>query len=220
MDIVCEDCYEEYKPVLEKQRLESSPLQDTLECAMCGTSPSRLNVDLGMGICDSCWYHSKNIENSAGEHVKLRTVIPDAIEEGFLYIGPKEAAADLAVLKDLRIKRVLICCSHLPAYLSDTDISYHRIPIPDSLDSNLCSYLPHAFDFISLGSVEANSTLVHCNAGVSRSGAVVVAWLMRAKQISFDEALNMAKAKRPIITPNTNFVTQLKHCEFLHPETS
>ncbi|MFO0000308.1 MAG: dual specificity protein phosphatase family protein, partial [bacterium] len=45
-------------------------------------------------------------------------------------------------------------------------------------------YLPAALEFIKQA-----PTLVHCNAGVSRSGAIIVAFLMQKHSLEFDEAL-------------------------------
>lgn len=41
--------------------------------------------------------------------------------------------------------------------------------------------------------------LVHCNKGVSRSPSVVVAYLMKTKELSFPDALQFVQEKRPIV---------------------
>lgn len=51
---------------------------------------------------------------------------------------------------------------------------------------------------------------VHCNAGVSRSAAVVIAYLMKLKKLSYLEAFDVLKKERPCIKPNEGFVKQLK----------
>ena len=61
--------------------------------------------------------------------------------------------------------------------------------------------------------MKGESVLVHCNAGVSRSGSVMVEWVRRTQSAAggtFDGALAVVKSKRPIVTPNTNFVNQLR----------
>jgi len=48
--------------------------------------------------------------------------------------------------------------------------------------------------------------LVHCAAGVSRSSSNVIAYLMRRKKnMSFNEAFNFVKKRRPVICPNYRF---------------
>jgi protein-tyrosine phosphatase len=46
--------------------------------------------------------------------------------------------------------------------------------------------------------------------GKSRSGAVIVAYLMALHKIGFEEALQMAQRARALIEPNGNFAAQLK----------
>ncbi|ETI25467.1 hypothetical protein G647_02240 [Cladophialophora carrionii CBS 160.54] len=56
--------------------------------------------------------------------------------------------------------------------------------------------------------------LVHCKQGVSRSGAFVVAFLMRRFQLSYASALSLARESRSQITPNSGFEKQLRVWEF------
>ena len=52
--------------------------------------------------------------------------------------------------------------------------------------------------------------LVHCLQGISRSGAVVIACLMRRLDVGYEEALEMARSCRPLITANEGFAKQLQ----------
>lgn len=52
--------------------------------------------------------------------------------------------------------------------------------------------------------------LVHCAAGVSRSAAVVIAYMMRRDRCSYERALATLRAIRPKVNPNPAFVAQLK----------
>lgn len=51
---------------------------------------------------------------------------------------------------------------------------------------------------------------MHCGAGASRSAALVIAYLMRSQRLTFQEALNYCKKKRPQVCPNLGFERQLK----------
>lgn len=50
--------------------------------------------------------------------------------------------------------------------------------------------------------------LVHCVSGVSRSAAIVIAFLMLKRRMSFKEAIKSVREKR-CICPNDGFMTQL-----------
>ncbi|KAF2195188.1 phosphatases II [Zopfia rhizophila CBS 207.26] len=52
--------------------------------------------------------------------------------------------------------------------------------------------------------------LVHCLQGVSRSGAVIVAYLMRTRSLDYESALALARGSRSVITPNSGFADQLR----------
>ncbi len=51
--------------------------------------------------------------------------------------------------------------------------------------------------------------LVHCFMGVSRSGSVIIACLMKRLNLTYAAALERAQLFRPIIGPNEGFVEQL-----------
>jgi predicted protein tyrosine phosphatase len=215
----CETCFPSMREAFFDANRAKVALGMDLECFSCGRAPSRMNKDLGMGFCDGCYRHQRvqDAAFQAGRAVPL-DVVPDELIAGSLFIGPKEAAANPDTLRARNIKRVIVCCSSIPCYLSNSDeadIRYLRLAMADSLDQNLLEHLPYAFSFIEEGIRSGEATLVHCNAGVSRSGAVVVAWLMRSQRLSFAEALALAKTKRAIITPNTNFVEQLVDADLL-----
>jgi hypothetical protein len=52
--------------------------------------------------------------------------------------------------------------------------------------------------------------LVHCLQGQSRSGAVVVAYLMRALSFDYDAALSLARKYHAASAPNPGFADQLR----------
>ena len=55
--------------------------------------------------------------------------------------------------------------------------------------------------------------LVHCLAGISRSPAICMAYLMYTMNFSMDQAHDFIKRKRRIISPNLNFMQQLHEYE-------
>ncbi|TKS88128.1 Dual specificity protein phosphatase 8 [Collichthys lucidus] len=55
------------------------------------------------------------------------------------------------------------------------------------------------------------SVLVHCAAGISRSPALAVAYIMYSLGMDLDHAYRFVKERRPSISPNFNFLGQLQH---------
>jgi len=48
---------------------------------------------------------------------------------------------------------------------------------------------------------------------VSRSPAFTMAYLMKHKKMSYEDAHSFVKNKRPVVQPNTGFVEQLRQYE-------
>ena len=55
--------------------------------------------------------------------------------------------------------------------------------------------------------------LVHCQAGVSRSATICLAYLMYHKELGLEQAYDFLKARRSVIAPNLNFMQQLLQFE-------
>lgn len=76
-------------------------------------------------------------------------------------------------------------------------------------------YIPSALDFIDQAINSGEGCLVHCNAGVSRSGSIVSEWVRRnvpEVHRDIDQAIEFVRLRRNI-HPNSNFVNQLKRIQ-------
>jgi protein-tyrosine phosphatase len=81
--------------------------------------------------------------------------------------------------------------------------------IGDDPSEDISRFFITAFHFIRQH-LERGNVLVHCQAGISRSCTIVIAYLMQQMLISFKEAFSLVKSKRPIANPNKGFIKQLK----------
>jgi len=213
--LICPACYAD---VAEDDVLASRPPLSPGECAFCERSVLvRMNIDFNMNICDECHIQDKKLQCAHAEAYRPRTdIIPDEVLQN-VFIGQKDSAYNRKTLRSLGISNILICCNSLPAYHfpDDPTIKYHRIPIQDSMAQNIKPFLPSALAFISQAVLNGEGCLVHCNAGVSRSGSVVVEYIRRVcePKPTVKEALASAKSKRPSIHPNGNFIRQITELE-------
>lgn len=55
--------------------------------------------------------------------------------------------------------------------------------------------------------------LVHCQAGISRSATICLAYLMHTQRVRLDEAFDFVKQRRHVISPNLAFMGQLLQFE-------
>ncbi|XP_004435067.1 PREDICTED: dual specificity protein phosphatase 21 [Ceratotherium simum simum] len=94
------------------------------------------------------------------------------------------------------------------------DIEYVHVPVADSPSSCLYSFFDSVADHIHSVEMKQGRTLLHCVAGVSRSAALCLAYLMKYHSMSLLDAHTWTKSCRPIIRPNNGFWEQLINYEF------
>uniref|UniRef100_A0AAQ4Q1A5 protein-tyrosine-phosphatase n=2 Tax=Gasterosteus aculeatus aculeatus TaxID=481459 RepID=A0AAQ4Q1A5_GASAC len=127
-----------------------------------------------------------------------------------LYLGAErdvtqDRLSSLGISYVLSVSR----CSPQPAFLPPS--RYLRVPIDDSLWDDLLPWIPQALHFIDAAVSSGGSVLVHCAAGISRSPALAVAYIMYTLGMDLDRAYRFVKERRPSISPNFNFLGQLQH---------
>lgn len=137
-----------------------------------------------------------------------------------VFLGDKNAACDTELLARLKITHILtaeliplphVVTSHFP------HMAVLHVAIADLSESDLLGELEPCVKFIRTGlkygggsAGGGGSVLVHCYHGVSRSAAIVAAYLMRAHKLSLDSALGRVRAHRPCASPNDGFLAQLR----------
>lgn len=90
------------------------------------------------------------------------------------------------------------------------DYRYLNLNMVDDASQDLSAVLSETSTFITQALSGGETVLVHCAQGVSRSGAVVVGYLMSRFGITYDAALALSQTNRDIVRPNTNFEQQLR----------
>ena len=139
----------------------------------------------------------------------------------YLYLGNYRAANDYNFIKNNDIKLVINCSKDLeiPNFYNELNIECYRIPINDSntFEDNkiLNDNLDHVIDLIDKYRLEKKNVFVHCYAGMQRSAAVVLCYIMfklhndyndnnkdKLKKLSYDKLILYLKDKRSIVFKN------------------
>lgn len=122
-----------------------------------------------------------------------------------LYIGNMYAAADSNFFRTHSIGAVLNATPDVPHYFATQqgDVEYMRINVNDSLKTEdfnkMFKYFPSGVSFIYKNlNLEGKNVLVNCHAGMQRSAAIVVAYLMFIYKMPLRKAIDFVISKRPI----------------------
>lgn len=124
-----------------------------------------------------------------------------------LYLGSQDCC-ELHVLNAYNIKNVLSL--GIKPYVQSPEIHYKYVKMLDLEFTNLQKFLPECLSYICQCLADEINVLVHCNAGVSRSASVVIAYLILYQKLSFEDAFESVRKARPCIRPNSGFMVQLR----------
>ena len=83
-----------------------------------------------------------------------------------------------------------------------------ELKLYNTIDQNLFPKFEVAYKYIKLHS--KNNILIHCGLGVSRSGSLVIFYIMKEKGWDYDTCYKYVKERRPIIEPIVGFEVQLR----------
>ncbi|XP_012658146.1 dual specificity protein phosphatase 12 [Otolemur garnettii] len=130
-----------------------------------------------------------------------------------VYLGGAAAVSEPDHLRAAGISAVLTVDSEEPSFQVGTEVEGLRrlfVPALDRPDTDLLSHLDRCVAFISKARDEGRAVLVHCHAGVSRSVAVVTAFVMKTNLVTFEEAYGHLQSVKPDAKMNEGFERQLK----------
>uniref|UniRef100_A0A3B3YYD2 Dual specificity protein phosphatase n=1 Tax=Poecilia mexicana TaxID=48701 RepID=A0A3B3YYD2_9TELE len=140
-----------------------------------------------------------------------------------LYIGDESVARDKTRLSSLGVTHVLNAAAGQhrintgQMFYTDIEVVYHGVEAADHPEFNLQPFFNSAAQFID--SFLSGKVLVHCAMGVSRSGALVLAYLMIHQGLTLAEAIVAVRLCRDI-GPNSGFLDQLRKLELsLHTQS-
>ncbi|RNA41618.1 phosphatase Slingshot 2 -like protein [Brachionus plicatilis] len=130
----------------------------------------------------------------------------------YLYLGTEWNASNYDSLVNDRVTHILNVSSEVDNFFPDA-FKYLNIRVLDIDETDLLKEFDRTFKFIQEAKDQNTACFVHCKMGVSRSASVVIAYLMKEQDYTFEQALSFTKQKRPCVNPNEGFRTQLRTYE-------
>jgi protein-tyrosine phosphatase len=129
------------------------------------------------------------------------------ILRGKLYIGDRDDA------EIFRGEAVVSLGNEPDSYRTRPGITYLRIVIGDDEDEEISKHFEATSAFIQEHLQKGDRVLVHCSAGKSRSATICMAFLMKFRDLSLDQAYAVVEIVRDIVYPNEGFYMQLQAYE-------
>ncbi|XP_029915059.1 dual specificity protein phosphatase 18 [Myripristis murdjan] len=126
-----------------------------------------------------------------------------------LYLSNSKAANDGSLVSRFNITCIINVSETRSSSTLAPGLEYIHIPIPDSPRSPVSDHFDEVADKIALTGEQDGRTLLHCNAGVSRSATLCIAYLMKHRGMTLLEAYRWVRSCRPMVRPNVGFWRQL-----------
>eukprot|EP01102_Stenamoeba_stenopodia_P021960 TRINITY_DN8987_c0_g1_i1.p1 TRINITY_DN8987_c0_g1~~TRINITY_DN8987_c0_g1_i1.p1 ORF type:complete len:194 (-),score=20.41 TRINITY_DN8987_c0_g1_i1:65-646(-) len=127
---------------------------------------------------------------------------------GKLYLSSLSATHHHPWLVERRVSHILSITFSM--VLPRENIKHMQIKLLDDQLARISEHFEVATSFIHEAISNDGCVLVHCDAGVSRSSTLVLAYLIKHHQMSLTEAHKLVKSKRDLIAPNLGFLLQLQ----------
>ncbi|KAI0738800.1 phosphatases II [Daedaleopsis nitida] len=151
----------------------------------------------------------------------MHLILPASPQQhtGALYLGSFSAILDPSLLSAHHIQALVqvLDAPWLPSVEAHAaqgiKLECYRLDILDSTTADLRPHLEATVRWIDDRLRRGLNVLVHCQQGVSRSAAVVIAYLIYTHNMSYDSAFDLVKRKRACIKPNSGFVRCLQDWE-------
>ncbi|GBP17348.1 Dual specificity protein phosphatase MPK-4 [Eumeta japonica] len=155
--------------------------------------------------------HATESESLIDKDDDNNEVSVDCIDDR-LYLGNLVSARDVKTLEKLNITHILTV-DLVPltrSILERPNLTFKYVKLADVPKEDLISHLPSINAFIKKTLDEGGTVLVHCYFGVSRSAAVVIAYMMEKYGLCYEDAYTLVKSKRRFVHPNVGFIAQLR----------
>lgn len=166
----------------------------------------RLEEDLAMNLFKFKSYIDQEMLVILGQMDAATEIFPH------VYLGSEWNASNLEELQSNGVGYILNVTKEIDNFYPGT-FDYLNIRVYDDEKTELLRHWDRTFRYITQVKEKDSKVLVHCKMGISRSASVVIAYAMKAFNMSLDDALALVKKKRTCIKPNQAFCSQLKTYE-------
>uniref|UniRef100_A0AC11ETM7 Serine/threonine/tyrosine interacting protein n=1 Tax=Ovis aries TaxID=9940 RepID=A0AC11ETM7_SHEEP len=155
------------------------------------------------------------------EDVKLEfPSLPQCKEDAEEWTYPMRREMQLPILQKHGITHIICIRQNIEANFIKPNFQqlfrYLVLDIADNPVENIIRFFPMTKEFIDESLQSGGKVLVHGNAGISRSAAFVIAYIMETFGMKYRDAFAYVQERRFCINPNAGFVHQLQEYEAIY----
>lgn len=186
---------------------------------------SRLNPDEDDTVMEAQWRISMAIRREHSLHrsiqrwwrnllcipppIRLATPILDHV-----LLGSDDNASSREQLSIAGVTHICNCAAQAENHF-EREFVYLKLHLRDSIDQDLVPHFQAVARFLHRVEKLRGRALIHCLAGVSRSAALLIGYLMIHKNMTLLEAYGFVRSRRPCVQPNQAFRLQLAKYELM-----
>merc|ERR1719266_1384413 len=127
-----------------------------------------------------------------------------------LFIGGIVTSKNPIVFDHLKIQCVVNLTPQNETILNNrTTENYLHFNVEDSSTQNMREVFEKGLPFLEHAITNGQNVLVHCHQGRSRSGVLVVAYVMKVYNLGYEDALQFVQKSRLGVRPNEGFKRQI-----------
>lgn len=189
--------------ILNNQRKQISLLTLNIVVNELPVSLKNNTIQLSHGVCPMRNYSALQGGKKDISNIVIFDI--DEIVDG-IYIGDYTVSLQKEKLKELGITHILSLIEM--EQLNDNFIR-KIMPITDTNEQDIKNIFNECIDFIDSAINNKTKILVHCYKGISRSAAIVCAYLINKNKTTFNITITQMQQRRPCIEPNLGFCIAL-----------
>jgi protein-tyrosine phosphatase len=153
---------------------------------------------------------------------RIKSILPWYVQYMYFYSAPTEIINNLYLgssfnayaIQNLKNKNVNVIINITEEidnfHQNDSTITYYKFPIRDNNIDDITDILEQTYHIIDEHLNNENGILVHCYMGASRSASIIIYYLMKKYNMTFEEANNYVYNKRKLVNLSQKFDTTLK----------
>ncbi|KAF2358287.1 DEK C-terminal [Trinorchestia longiramus] len=166
----------------------------------------KLEKDLAMDLFKYKSYIDQEMLTILGQMDAATEIFPH------VFLGSEWNASNLEELNKNGIGYILNVTMEIDNFFPGM-FKYKNIRVYDNEKTDLLCRWDETYRYINAIKERGSKVLVHCKMGISRSASVVIAYAMKALNLTLGGATELVKNKRSCVKPNNAFAVQLKTYE-------